>query len=61
MQDDFESPVPRQKLVHVHPGAEEIGRAFRPELGILSAMPHFARLAAAMAPVENPPWTAEAI
>ena len=52
----FESPVPRQKLVHVHPGAEEIGRVFQPELGILSAMPHFARAAAAMTPVENPPW-----
>jgi acetolactate synthase-1/2/3 large subunit len=52
----FESPVPRQKLVHVYPGAEEIGRVFQPELGILSAMPHFARAAAAMTPVENPPW-----
>jgi acetolactate synthase-1/2/3 large subunit len=52
----FESPVPRQKLVHVHPGAEEIGRVYQPELGILSAMPHFARAAAAMTPVENPPW-----
>jgi acetolactate synthase-1/2/3 large subunit len=52
----FESPVPRQKLVHVHPGAEEIGRVFQPELGILSALPHFARAASAMTPVENPPW-----
>jgi acetolactate synthase-1/2/3 large subunit len=52
----LDSPVPRQKLVHVHPGAEEIGRVFQPELGILSAMPHFARAAAAMTPVENPPW-----
>jgi acetolactate synthase-1/2/3 large subunit len=52
----FDSPVPRQKLVHVHPGAEEIGRVFQPELGILSAMPHFARALAAMTAVENPPW-----
>jgi acetolactate synthase I/II/III large subunit len=52
----LDSPVPRQKLVHVHPGAEEIGRVFQPELGILSAMPHFARAAAAMTPIENPPW-----
>jgi len=26
----LDSPVPRQKLVHVHPGAEEIGRVFQP-------------------------------
>jgi acetolactate synthase-1/2/3 large subunit len=52
----FDSPVPRQKLVHVHAGAEEIGRVYQPELGILSAMPHFARSVAAMTPIENPPW-----
>lgn len=52
----LDSPVPRQKLVHVYPGAEEIGRVFQPELGILCAMPHFARAAAAMTPVQNPPW-----
>jgi acetolactate synthase-1/2/3 large subunit len=52
----LDSPVPRQKLVHVLPGAEEIGRVFQPELGIVSAMPHFARALAAMAPVADPPW-----
>src|SRR5258708_25411522 len=53
-----ESPVPRQKLVHVHPGAEEIGRVFQPELGILSDMAPFARSVAAMDPVADPPWKA---
>ena len=52
----LESPVPRQKLVHVHSGAEEIGRVFQPELGILSAPAPFARAAAALAPIANPPW-----
>ena len=52
----LDSPVPRQKLVHVHPGAEEIGRVYQPELGILSAMPHFARACAAMTPVADPAW-----
>ena len=52
----LESPVPRQKLVHVHAGAEEIGRVYQPELGILSAPAPFARAAAAMAPIEDPPW-----
>jgi acetolactate synthase-1/2/3 large subunit len=51
-----ESPVPRQKLVHVHPGAEEIGRVFQPELGILSDMAPFARSVAAMEPIAEPAW-----
>jgi acetolactate synthase I/II/III large subunit len=35
-------PTPAQTLVHVHPGAEELGRVYRPELPILSGMEHFA-------------------
>jgi acetolactate synthase-1/2/3 large subunit len=31
-----------QTLVHVHPGAEELGRVYRPALPILSGMEHFA-------------------
>ncbi len=52
----LDSPVPRQRLVHVQPGAEEIGRVYQPELGIVSAMPHFARACAAMPPIEAPAW-----
>jgi acetolactate synthase-1/2/3 large subunit len=52
----LDSPVPRQKLVHVQAGAEEIGRVYQPELGIVSAPAHFARACAAMAPVESPAW-----
>jgi acetolactate synthase-1/2/3 large subunit len=51
-----EPPVPRQKLVHVHCGADEIGRVFQPELGIVSGMGAFASAVAALTPVENPPW-----
>jgi acetolactate synthase-1/2/3 large subunit len=54
----LDAPVPRQKLVHVHPGAEEIGRVYQPELGILSDMAPFARSVAAMEPIANPPWKA---
>jgi acetolactate synthase-1/2/3 large subunit len=56
----LQSPVPRQKLVHVHPGAEELGRVFQPELGILSDVAPFARACAAMAPVANPAWKGQA-
>ncbi|MEP7068764.1 MAG: thiamine pyrophosphate-binding protein [Usitatibacter sp.] len=52
----LDSPVPRQKLVHVQPGAEEIGRVYQPELGIVSAPAHFARACAAMTPVASPAW-----
>jgi acetolactate synthase I/II/III large subunit len=38
-----ESPTPAQTLVHVHPGAEELGRVYRAELPILSGMEQFSR------------------
>jgi acetolactate synthase-1/2/3 large subunit len=37
----IESPQPRQTLIHVFPDPEEIGRVFRPDLGIVSAMASF--------------------
>jgi acetolactate synthase I/II/III large subunit len=50
--------VKDQQLVHVHPGAEELGRVYRPTLPILSGMEQFA------AAVRNlrvePTWTDEA-
>jgi acetolactate synthase-1/2/3 large subunit len=40
-------PVPKQKLVHVHPGAEELGRVYQPALAIQASPIAFAaRLAA---------------
>ena len=38
----LEPPTPTQTLVHVHPGAEELGRVYRPELPILAGMEQFA-------------------
>jgi len=35
-------PTPRQKLVHVHPGAEELGRVYQPELAIQATPAAFA-------------------
>jgi acetolactate synthase I/II/III large subunit len=37
-----EPPVPRQRLIHVHAGAEEVGRVYRPEVGVVAAGPEFA-------------------
>ncbi|MCY1331909.1 Acetolactate synthase isozyme 2 large subunit [compost metagenome] len=53
-------PVPRQALVHVHPGIEELGRVYQPTLGINSGMAAFAALAAEMPETDgkrNPDWT----
>ncbi len=35
-------PHPKQTLVHVHPGAEELGRVYQADLPILSGMAQFA-------------------
>jgi acetolactate synthase-1/2/3 large subunit len=50
-------PKPRQRLVHVYPGAEELGRVYQAELPIHAGMPAFAEAAAALTPVETPAWT----
>ncbi|MDH4608439.1 thiamine pyrophosphate-binding protein [Pseudomonas sp. BN102] len=53
-------PVPRQALVHVHPGIEELGRVYQPTLGINSGMTAFAALAAEMPEIDgkrSPDWT----
>ena len=38
----FDAPVPRQAIVHVHAGAEELGRVYQAALMINSGMPEFA-------------------
>jgi len=52
----FDIPVPAQKLIHVHAGAEELGRVYQPDLAILAASGHFAAAARALAPVAEPRW-----
>jgi acetolactate synthase I/II/III large subunit len=37
----LQAPVPAQKLVHVHAGAEELGSVYRPALAINSGYPQF--------------------
>ena len=53
----FDIPRPAQKLVHVHAGAEELGRVYQGELLINSGMPEFAAAAKKLAPVK-PAWDA---
>jgi acetolactate synthase-1/2/3 large subunit len=49
-----EPPVPRQTLVHVHPGAEELGRVYRPAVPVLAGPEQF--LAAARELRLEPRW-----
>lgn len=51
-------PVPRQTLVHVYPGAEEIGRVYQPALGINAAMQPMAAALAQLAAPAARPWAA---
>jgi acetolactate synthase-1/2/3 large subunit len=51
-------PNPRQPLVHVHAGAEELGRVYQAALPINAGMPAFAAAAKAMKPVDPSAWRA---
>jgi acetolactate synthase I/II/III large subunit len=42
----LEVPIPQQSLVHVHPGAEELGRVYQADLPILAAPEPFAKAVA---------------
>ena len=49
-------PRPRQKLIHVHAGADELGRVYQPDLAINAGMKAFARALAALPSVDRPRW-----
>jgi acetolactate synthase-1/2/3 large subunit len=52
----LDSPEPRQALIHVHPHADELGRVFRPTLGIVSSGDGFFAATSAMAPLDPTRW-----
>ncbi len=52
----FGIPQPVQRMVHVHPGAEELGRVYRAELMINSGMAEFAHSAASLPAVDSSAW-----
>lgn len=47
-------PLPRQRLIHLHPDANEIGRVYRPEIGVAASV---ATAAAALAQLPAPSRT----
>ena len=52
----FDLPRPLQTLVHVHPGAEELGRVYQAQLMINSGMEQFAACAKALTPPAEVAW-----
>ena len=54
----FDVPRPRQRLVHVHMAAEELGRVYQADLPINAGMAQFAAAAAALKPVDSSAWAA---
>jgi len=53
-------PVPQQKLIHVHPGSDELGRVYQPALAIQATPAAFAAAVEAMKPSATPAWKGEA-
>ncbi|RZT98177.1 thiamine pyrophosphate-binding protein [Rivibacter subsaxonicus] len=54
----IESPRPRQKLIHIHAGAEELGRVFAADLLLQSSMGHAAKALETLAAPPQIGWLA---
>ena len=52
----LDAPLPKQGLIHVHQGIDELGRVYQPQLAILSGMAQFAARLAMTMPIEAPSW-----
>src|SRR3984893_10535130 len=52
----FDIPTPRTKLVHVYPGAEELGRRYRPHLALHATPTAFAAMAETLTAPAALPW-----
>ena len=54
----IDAPVPRQKLVHIHASAEELGRVYQPTLAIQASMNAAARALEVLTAPPSLPWCA---
>ncbi len=54
----FTVPKPATRFVHVHPGAEELGRVYQADLMINSGMPEFAAALRQLPGISSPKWMA---
>jgi acetolactate synthase I/II/III large subunit len=56
----LQAPQPRQKLVHIHAGPEELGRVYAADLLLQSSMASAAKALEALAAPPELPWAAQA-
>ncbi len=54
----LDSPTPRQKLIHVYPDPEELGRVYQPDLAIAAGMEEFATAVRDLEAIKKPAWSA---
>lgn len=54
-----EVPTPRQQLIHIHAGAEELGRVYQPTLAIHASAQAFALALEGLQPPNRLPWSTE--
>jgi len=52
----IDAPRPKPRFVHVHPGAEVLGKVYEGEILINSGMPEFAHAARKLVPVDSSAW-----
>ncbi|GAB4397341.1 MAG: thiamine pyrophosphate-binding protein [Rhodoferax sp.] len=52
----LQAPRPRQRLVHVHPGADELNRVYQADLALCAGVASVAPALAALPAPTNPPW-----
>jgi acetolactate synthase-1/2/3 large subunit len=53
-------PVPRQTLIHVHPGSEELGRVYQPAVAVNATPREFLAAMLASPPATSPQWRTQA-
>ncbi len=56
----LDAPQPKQVLIHVHPGADELGRVYQPALAIEASIGPFCAALAALAPIATRAWSGSA-
>jgi acetolactate synthase-1/2/3 large subunit len=56
----LDAPQPKQALIHIHPGADELGRVYQPALAIEASIAPFCAALAALAPIAARAWSGSA-
>lgn len=52
----LETPRSKQRLIHIHPSASELGRVYQPHLAIHASLNSFADAVAKLEPIPSPAW-----